>query len=189
MRTRSLTLTAALLPLALLTAPAAPAPTCTALPTQLCRARIVAEPLQSTSFHQSDGPLEGLGSSLEAMEALAPRYLEVMTLAEATGNPAHQSAGGLPIWVVRVTDEQAPRSEKAQVAVSLSVHGLEAAGREGGLRYVEDLARWGAGDTGMLLDSGDTGKPYAEVVRRTETWIAFTNSDGWAAGDLDSTAS
>ena len=187
MRTRALALTAALLPLALLAAPAAAAPTCTTLPTQLCGGRIVAEPLQSTAFHQFDGPLEGLGSSLQAMESLAPRYLEVMTLAEATDDPTHQSVGGLPIWVVRVTDEQVPRAGKAQVAVSLSVHGLEAAGREGGLRYVEDLARWGAGDTGAMLYSGDTGKPFAEVVRRTETWIAFTNSDGWAAGDLDST--
>ena len=169
-------------------APAAAAPTCVSVPEALCGGRIVAEPEQSVSFHQFDGPLESLEGSLTAIEALAPRYLEVMTLAEATGDPEHTSFSGLPIWIVRVTDEQAPRSAKSQVAVSLSVHGLEAAGREGGLRYVEDLARWGAEEPDHVMYAGDTGFPFAEVMRRTETWIGFTNSDGWVAGDLDSTS-
>lgn len=188
MRHRPLTVLAAAALLAVLAAPATAAPTCTSGSTAPCGGRIVAEPEQSTSFLQFDGPLESLGGSLKAIEALAPRYLEVMTLAEATGNPKHTSFSGLPIWVVRVTDEQAPRSGKAQVAVSLSIHGLEAAGREGGVRYVEDLARWGAGDPDRLLYAGDTGVPFAQVMRRTETWIGFTNSDGWNAGDLASTS-
>jgi hypothetical protein len=163
------------------------APSCTTPGTEpLCGDRIVAEPENAVSFHQFDGPAESLEASLTAMEALAPDFLEVKPLAEWTGDPEHQSFGGLPIWVVRVTDESAPREDKAQVAVSLSVHGLEAAGREGGLRYVEDLARWAKDDPDRLLYSGDHGVPYSEVMQRTETWIAFTNSDGWAAGDLDS---
>ncbi len=188
MRLRPLVAATAVPLLVALAAPAAAAPTCVDRPTALCGGRIVAEPEMSTSFHQFDGPLEGLGRSLEAMEKLSPRYLEVMTLAEATGNAKHQSFGGLPIWVVRVTDEQAPRTGKAQVAVSLSVHGLEAAGREGGIRYVEDLARWGAGEPDKLLYAGDTGKPFAEVMKKTETWIGFTNSDGWNQGDIASTS-
>jgi hypothetical protein len=186
-RYRPLIAAAAVPVLVALAAPVAAAPTCTSGSTAPCGGRIVAEPEQSTSFLQFDGPLESLQGSLEAIEALAPRYLEVMTIAEATGNPKHTSFSGLPLWVVRVTDEQAPRAGKAQVAASLSVHGLEAAGREGGVRYVEDLARWGADDPDHLLYAGDTGVPFAEVMRRTETWIGFTNSDGWAAGDLDST--
>jgi hypothetical protein len=173
-------------PLALaLAAPAAAAPTCTTVPVEACGGRIVAEPELSTTFHQFDGPVESLEASLTAIEALAPRYLEVLTLAEATGDPEHISFGGRPLWMVRVTDEQAPRSGKAQVAVSLSVHGLESAGREGGLRYLEDLARWSVDEPDRLLYAGDTGTPFAEVMRRTETWIGFTNSDGWAAGDVD----
>jgi hypothetical protein len=179
---------AAVLPLVLALAapPAAAAPTCPTGAQALCGGRVVAEPEMSTSFHQFDGPFESLQGSLEAIEKIAPRYLEVMTLAEATKNPKHTGFSGLPIWVVRVTDEQAPRAGKAQVAVSLSVHGLEAAGREGGLRYVEDLARWGANEPGRLMYAGDTGKPFSDVMRRTETWIGFTNSDGWNAGDLAS---
>jgi hypothetical protein len=170
----------------LLISPVAAAPTCPGEDRSRCGGRVVAEPEDSVSFHQFDGPLESLEGSLRAMEAIAPRYLQVMTLAEATGNPAHQSFSGLPIWVVRVTDEDAPREGKAQVGVSLSVHGLEAAGREGGLRYVEDLARWSVDEPDKVLYAGDTGVPFADVMRRTETWIGFTNSDGWNAGDLAS---
>lgn len=184
MRSRPLVLAAVALPLTLALVQASAAPTCTSGSTAPCGGRVVAEPEQSASFLQFSGPTESLVGSLTAIEALAPRYLEVMTLAEATGVPAHQSFGGQPIYVVRVTDEQAPRDGKAQVAVSLSVHGLEAAGREGGVRYLEDLARWGASEPGKLLYAGDTGKPFAEVMQRTETWVAFTNSDGWIAGDL-----
>ena len=174
------------LPVALaLAAPAVAAPTCTTVPEPACGGRIVAEPEVSVTFHQFDGPLESLEGTLTAIEALAPRYLEVMTLAEATGDPKHISFGGRPLWVVRVTDEQAARADKAQVAVSLSVHGLESAGREGGLRYLEDLARWSVDEPDRLLYAGDTGKPFSEVMRRTETWLGFTNSDGWAAGDVD----
>jgi hypothetical protein len=111
-----------------------------------------------------------------------------MTMDEATGDPEHVSFRGRPLWVVRVTDEQAPREGKVQSAASLSVHGLEAAGREGGLRYVEDLARWSVDEPDRLLYAGDTGIPFSDVMRRTETWIGFTNSDGWAAGDRDTDA-
>ena len=188
MRYRPLLAAAAVPVVVALAAPAAAAPTCTTVPVEACGGRVVAEPELSTTFHQFDGPLESAEASLAAIEAIAPRYLEVMTLAEATGDPKHTSFGGRPVWVVRVTDEQAPRSGKAQVAVSLSVHGLESAGREGGFRYLEDLARWSVDEPDRLLYTGDTGKPFTEVMRRTETWIAFTNSDGWAAGDLDSTS-
>ncbi len=188
MRLRPLVAAVALPALLLVTTQSQAAPTCTGpTPTALCGDRVVAEPEQSVAFHQFDGPLESVEASLRAIEALAPRYLDVMSLAVATGDESHQSAGGLPIWVVRITDEHAPPAGKKQVAVSLSVHGLEAAGREGGLRYVEDLARWGADEPDKLLYSGDTGVPFAEVMEQTETWIGFTNSDGWAAGDLDST--
>ncbi len=187
MRYRPLFAAAAVPVLVALAVPATAAPTCTTIPQAVCGGRVVAEPETSVTFHQFDGPLESAGASLEAIEAIAPDFLEVMTLAEATGNPKHTSFGGRPIWVVRVTDEKAPRAGKAQVAASLSVHGLEAAGREGGFRYLEDLARWAVDEPDHLLYAGDTGIPFAEVMKKTETWVAFTNSDGWAAGDLTDT--
>jgi hypothetical protein len=184
-RYRSLLL-AAVVPLALAGHSLA-APSCTTAGTEAaCGGRIVAEPLNSASFHQFDGPVESVEKSLRAMAALAPEFVQVKPLHEWTGNPKHTSFNGLPIWVVRVTDPSVPQADKKQVAVSLSVHGLESAGREGGLRYVEDLARWAADDPDHVMYSGDNGVPFSEVVKKTETWIAFTNSDGWASGDLDS---
>src|SRR5688500_2857349 len=51
-----------------------------------------------------------------------------------------------PLYLVRVTDEKSamPEKQKAHFAVSLSIHGIERAGVEGGLRAIEDLATWGA---------------------------------------------
>ncbi len=185
MRYRSLLL-AGIVPIALAGQSLA-APTCTIPGTEAaCGDRIVAEPLQSTAYHQFDGPVESVEKSLTAMAALAPDFVTVKPLDEWTGNAEHTSFDGLPIWVVRITDGSVDQADKAQVAASLSVHGLESAGREGGLRYVEDLARWAADDPEHLMYSGDTAVPFSEVMKKTETWIAFTNSDGWAAGDLDS---
>ena len=187
MRNRTLLALAAAVPV-VLAGQSLAAPTCTIAGTEpACGGRVVAEPENSVAFHQFEGPTESLQASLEAIEAVAPEYLEVAPLSEWTGDPSHTSFEGRPIWVVRITDEDSGTpQDKAQVAVSLSVHGLEAAGREGGLRYVEDLARWSQLEPDRLLYSGDTGVPFAEVVERTETWIAFSNSDGWAAGDLTS---
>lgn len=187
-RTLSLALSTGLV--VALATPSTAGPICSVPATQpACGNRVIPEPLQATTFLQFEGPTEDLGTTLKAVEALpgASRYLQVMTMAEATGNPAHKSFGGRPLWVVRVTDENVPRAGKAQVAISLSVHALEPAGREGGARYLEDLARWATTDPSHLLYTGDIGKPVSEVLAKTEVWVAFTNSDGWAAGDLTST--
>ncbi|MCW2608453.1 MAG: hypothetical protein JWO60_3146 [Frankiales bacterium] len=188
-------LAAAALPLL----PAAAAPTCTGgVPLEVCGGRVVAEPETSVTFHQFDTPAESLGASLRAIEARSPRFLEVRTIAEWTGNPAHKSLGGRPLYVVRVTDEAVGGYSatttssplKKQTAASLSVHGLEAAGREGGLRYLEDLALATAALPGIdkPLFAGDVSFPTSRVMRETESWYAFTNPDGWAAGDVDSTS-
>ncbi|MCW2608455.1 MAG: hypothetical protein JWO60_3148 [Frankiales bacterium] len=182
-------LSAVLLPL-VLAGPAAAVPSCVApVPLVACGGRVVAEPELSVAFHQFEGPVESLGASLEAIEARSPDFLEVGPISEFTGDPAHESAGGRDLWVVRITDEKdgIPREQKKQVAASLSVHGLEAAGREGGLRYVEDLAIWTAalkGGTDRVLGVGSAARKLSEVMHGTESWFAFTNPDGWAAGDL-----
>ena len=116
-----------------LLAPASAARPARPCPTPLCGGRVVAEPEQSVTFHQFDGPLESVGASLEAIEAIAPRYLEVMTMAEATGDPdAHELRRAPAVGRAASPTRRRRASGKAQVAASLSVHGLEAAGREGG---------------------------------------------------------
>ncbi len=175
---------------------AAAGPTCPDEETRaLCGGRIVAEPLQTTTFVQFDGDADGgpdlgdvddVGEILAAIERLAPDLVEVGTLETWLGSTGFASAGGLPVYVVRVTDESVPRDAKKQVAISLSVHGTEPAGREGGLRYLEDLAtQWAAGPADATLAAGDNAFGLDEVMAETESWFFFGNPDGWSAGDLD----
>src|SRR3954467_1514155 len=67
---------------------------------------------------------------------------------EFTPDPSYVSAG-LPttdlgrkksdLMVIRVTDETVPDKGKKRYALSLSIHGIERAGAEGGIRAMEDL--------------------------------------------------
>lgn len=170
-----LTLATGLLP----AAPALAAPTCLdPLTRAACGGRVVPEAAFSVSQHQYDGALDNLADTLAAIAALAPEgFVTPMSLGK--------SAGGRDLWAVRITDPSVPRSAKVQSAISLSVHGLEPAGREGGLRYLEDLATWLADEPDRLLYAGETGIPVAEVFAQVELWVAFTNPDGWAKQDLD----
>ena len=156
------------------------APTCTgATPQAACGNRVVPEALLTATFLQYE---EGM-PALEAIEAIAPDVVEVYTLAEATGSADAVSAGGRDIPVVRLTDES-KTGPKKKVAISLSVHGQESAGREGGVRYIEDVARWWAGDKEREVFAGDTGLPLSTVMGATETWICICNPDGWNTMDL-----
>ncbi|HVF21055.1 MAG TPA: M14 family zinc carboxypeptidase [Mycobacteriales bacterium] len=156
------------------------APTCTgAVPQALCGDRVIAEAIRSLTFLQ----YEEAFPALEAIEAIAPDVVEVYTLAEAVGDAAAVSAGGLDIPVIRLTDEKVTGPKK-QVAISLSVHGQETAGREGGLRYIEDVARWWATDNQREIYAGEKALPLATVMGKTETWICVCNPDGWNTMDL-----
>ena len=53
------------------------------------------------------------------------------------------------LYVVRVTDETVPDAQKQKYALSLSIHGIERAGAEGGTRAIEDLV------TAHTVDSGE----------------------------------
>ncbi len=169
--------TVALVPVA-----ASAAPTCTTAGTEAaCGGRVVAEPVNSTTFLQYGLEFPDV---VAAIEAIAPDVVDARPLSGWLDDPTAVSAGGREVWVVRLTDESVPGPKKDVVA-SLSVHGNESAGREGGIRYAEDIARWwAAGDTEHPLHGGDTDVPLSQVLAETEIWLGFTNPDGWAAGDL-----
>jgi hypothetical protein len=157
-------------------------PVCTgSVPTAACGNRVIADPLLSASFVQYGTEV---WPALEAIEKIAPRVVHVTTLAKATGNKRYVSAGGRQLPLIRLTDEQVPSRQKKKVVVSLSVHANEPAGREGGLRYVENIARWWNTDRHRRLYAGDVGMPLDHVLAHTEVWLAVLNADGWAAGDL-----
>lgn len=113
-------------------------------------------------------------------------------------NPAFRSAG-VPqtnlsrlqsdLIVVRVTDENVPDSGKKRYALSLSIHGIERAGAEGGIRAMEDLATAvsteGKLDEPILPKSVREGAPkIRDVLANTIVYFTFPNPDGWRRGSI-----
>jgi hypothetical protein len=124
---------------------------------------------------------------------------------EFTPKASYRSAG-LPtsglgriksdIIVVRVTDEMVPDAGKKRYALSLSIHGIERAGIEGGVRTIEDLVTAATSkekngsarfDAPILKTKGlgSTVPSYRDVLRETVIYFTFPNPDGWRRGDSD----
>jgi hypothetical protein len=152
-----------------------------------------------------------------------PRYVQLINLRAQYGD--HRDfvgeefrTAGIPredlsrerrdLYVVKVTDRASPTPEedRRHFAFSLSIHGIERAGLEGGIRAVEDLATWAAcenGDAPEQIDcAGDEDAtpddprrlldPYDEQGRSPtaaqaleDGVLLFTlsNPDGWVRGD------
>jgi hypothetical protein len=167
--------------------PALAAPVCSTAPEAACGFRIFAEPTNSVTFLQFDnGEYE---AGIKALADRFPRFVKVNSLDVLLNDPAAVSYGGRKLWVIEVTDFQAPEEGKLPVVVSCGVHANEPAGREGAVRYAEDLARWATSDPTHLLLNGtepdSTSIPVGEALRRVHLYISPINPDGWAAGDLD----
>ncbi len=114
---------------------------------------------------------------------------------EFTPSEAFRSAG-LPtsdlgrkrsdLYVVRVTDESVPDAGKKRYALSLSIHGIERAGAEGGTRAMEDLVTaftTGLNDDPIVPDSVDPDAPtFEDVLKDTIIYFTYPNPDGWRRG-------
>jgi hypothetical protein len=109
--------------------------------------------------------------------------------------------------MVRLTDERIPDTNKKFFSFPLSIHGIERAGAEAGVRVAEDLATWAyceAVSAGDLQPNGRTNcvaegtiphplletTPGASVtagdaLRRSAVYLVFANPDGWRRGDID----
>ena len=166
-------------------APATASPVCPDEPRVACGGRIFPEAENSVSFIQHDNGEYAAG--LQALERDFPRFVKVSTFTEFLGREA-QSFEGRDLWMVEITDFDVPEEDKIPVLVSLSIHGPERAGLEGGVRYMEDLARWAADDPGHELKNGtekdSISVPISEVLSKVHLYIANANADGWARGDL-----
>ena len=92
--------------------------------------------------------------------------------------------------VVRVTDESVPDEGKKRYALSLSIHGIERAGAEGGTRAIEDLVTAGTlGTSGepIVPEEVKRGAPsIEEVLRNTIIYFTYPNPDGWRRGSVSS---
>jgi hypothetical protein len=200
------------------TAPAASAtPVCTdgfngGPPRALCGGRIFPEAAIARSYVQYAADPTGFreyADGLLYLEQLYPRWVDVFTLDEWFQDPKAVTAGpdlvrsyeetdsgdGRQIWVIRLTDKQAPDVGKKKLFFSLSVHGNERGGLEGGLRAAEDLAMEAEAGTGSVPDgvanydsaTGTTPEvhsyPPAELLAKTDTYLVDFNIDGWVTGD------
>lgn len=166
--------------------PAHAAPVCYEMPEEVCVGRIFAEPENSVSFVQHDN-----GEYLGGIKALAerfPRYVKVKSFSQLRGKET-LSAGGREMWMIEVTDFKEPARGKTPVVVSLSAHGPERAGLEGGVRYAEDLARWAKDEPEHELRNGrekdSVGMPVSQVLKKVHLYLASINPDGWARGDAE----
>src|SRR3954454_5771913 len=95
------------------------------------------------------------------------------------------------LMVVRVTDESDPDAGKKRYALSLSIHGIERAGAEGGTRAMEDLvtaATTGSRSNQPLVPAAvkRNAPTYAEVLRKSIIYFTYPNPDGWRRGSVSS---
>jgi len=157
---------------------------------------------------------------LRLLEELLPDFVEVYDLSDPDGPLAHaldhgagdgRSAGlpavdlsreQAPMYLVRITDEGSDDiaiEDREHFVYGLSIHGIERAGIEGGIRAAEDLATWAAceADESALPTCALNGPfPHpiletlpeesvtaGEALRRSSVWFVLNNPDGWRRGD------
>ena len=135
------------------------------------------------------------------------RFLQVIRLDQAYDNGNFQSAGiprafviedgkvsavdrdRRPLYMFKVTDSQSPVPEPKRLhfVYALSIHGIERAGAEGGLRAMEDLITWAANDPSKLIVEAPTEEPVPtakDTLERSVIYFLLPNPDGWARGQV-----
>ena len=182
-------------------------------PAALCGGRIFPESSMTQAYVQYRPNATGFREYADGIAYLAqkyPRYVKVFTLSQhfhdklaVTAGPDGKRAGepgdtgdGKEIWVIRITDFQAPEKSKKKLFFSLSVHGNERGGLEGGLRTAEDLAIGGMnpdqtisdGVPGYKSSTGTTPVFHTysihDVLKKEDIYLTDFNIDGWTVGDI-----
>jgi hypothetical protein len=107
-----------------------------------------------------------------------------------TGSPAGRERSDL--YLLRVTDERVADADKKFFTFPLSIHGIERAGAEAGVRAAEDLATWAACEAGLATAPVSCAKEGAiphpllettpeqsvtagEALRRSAVYFVFAN--------------
>ncbi|MDQ4030624.1 MAG: hypothetical protein M3168_06240, partial [Actinomycetota bacterium] len=163
---------------------------------------------------------------LEYLEGLFPQFVEFYELerdfgdgSECTSSTSNQDlcSAGLPrqgvanervksdLYMIRLTDERVSNKGKKYFVFPLSIHGIERAGAEAGVRAAEDLATWAACEAGVApaiakcAQEGTIPHPLLETIpgesvragaalRQSAVYFVFPNPDGWRRGDPDNLA-
>ncbi len=161
--------------------------------------RVFLEPMRSVDYIQwRDEFIPGM----KLLEELYPRYLEFTSVDKELRDPHAVSVGpdsvpawhrddekdGLPFRMAIVTDERVPDRNKQYVFLT-NAHAAEPCGREGDIRFLEDLLIWRTEDPRHKLDdaTGVTGKTHEitvkELLERTKIYVVDTVPDAWSQGD------
>lgn len=162
-----------------------------------CPLRVFPDPACTVDFVQYDSlsPAPQYLTGIQELEDLYPDVIDVRDLADLVGMPGTTSYGGREIPAITVTDESVSNANKVDLYISMSIHGLERAGLEGGVRFIEDIARgWKTeqdGGADFMLSNGDPERPYyremtaTQVLKAARLVFVNLNVDGWDAGDRD----
>ena len=141
---------------------------------------------------------KGAGGGTEAGDAMWPG--NNLSKLEWTPKEEYQSAG-LPttdlgrqksdLIVIRVTDENVPDADKKRYALSLSIHGIERAGAEGGIRAMEEMVTAvaeGRGEDPILPEEVRENAPsWQAALANTIVYFTLPNPDGWRRGSVGDT--
>ena len=152
----------------------------------------------ATQFIQWNEALDGL----RFLQNKFPRFARLVNLRRQR-DAVNEYAGldmqsaGLPqtdlsrdrrdLHVFEITDAQSPipKPDRKRFVYSLSIHGIERAGLEGGLRAAEDLITWAATKPGQrILEPTDSGPTAADVLRQSVVVFILSNPDGWQRGEV-----
>lgn len=185
---------------------------------------------RSTDFLTYQEMIDGIGF----LETLFPNFVEVYTLEDDFGDgsdcatstdPQDNCSAGLPkqgatpgrqrsdIYLLRITDERVPDDNKKFFVVNLSIHGIERAGAEGGVRAAEDLSTWAwceakalgeqveepgqgtvvpCGKEGAIphpiMETQPESRSAGSALKSSAVYFVIANPDGWRRGDPDNLA-
>jgi len=141
---------------------------------------------------------KGAGSGTKAGDEMWPG--NNLAKLEWTPKPEYVSAG-IPttqrtrqksdLIVIRVTDENVPDADKKRYALSLSIHGIERAGAEGGIRAMEEIvtavSEERANERILPREVRENAPTWSEVLANTIIYFTFPNPDGWRRGSIGDT--
>ena len=181
-------------------------------PREVCGGRVFPEAENTLDYVQfTPDPATGFAEYQHGIEYLAqlyPRWISVFSLSSHFDDPDAVSVGpdgrrsyaptdtgdGHDIFVIKITDHDVPDEGKETLLYSLSIHGDEKGGIEGGVRTAEDLAI--AAEEGGTITDGISGYesttgsqpefrsyPVTEVLAQEVVYLVDFNIDGWRRGD------
>ncbi len=160
------------------------------------------EAIEGLSFLETIDPADYSGmypdggrpfSEFLEVQHLAEDFPDVLNLEDGDGfsSGLPTTAGQRerrPLTMFKVTDEKSPipEADREHFVFSLSIHGIERAGAEGGIRAIEDFVTWGATDPDRPLSVTDPRRSVTvgEALERSVVYFTLVNPDGWSRGNL-----